>query len=612
MKWRLPIFTLALAAGWAQNVIPTGVNATSHNLSANGTGPVKSTDTRSCVFCHISHNGYSVTGYLWTQKTSTAPYTAYSSPTMQAAPADPGAGPSKLCLSCHDGTIAVGATVALGNVPMSGSMSAAAITGQDFGRHHPVRIRPVNDGQLNVGLFQTPPVSGDPAVRLRQGLIECVTCHEPHAENRDSARQRFLVRSNQSGAICLACHDPSRPAPSQINGWTGSAHQAATNTTAGTYYGAVNSNACYSCHLPHSPVVSKPLMRAVEESSCVPCHAGSGTSPTLLSVMSTFNKAYAHPTTTISGSHAPGENAFPLNISRHAECPDCHNSHASQRPGAVVSAPVVQPALIGATGVDAATGATAKRPAANEYEICFKCHANSSNKPQAGAGYSAYGRTARRVTDTTSTDPFNKRLEFNSSVARHNVTFPRQRTGTQVPSLRAAMLTIGGGTGRSLAAGTYIYCGDCHNNDQARNSGGAEASGAHGSAWPHLLERRYDLEPPPATAGGSTAGVAYTAGISGSAALCYKCHDLDSSILQDRSFKEHNKHISGERTSCSTCHDAHGIDGGNATNNFSMVNFDRTIVGPSSSGILRFERTGTFAGRCYLTCHGQNHNPISY
>ena len=180
-----------------------------------------------------------------------------------------------------------------------------------------------------------------------------------------------------------------------------------------------------------------------------------------------------------------------------------------------------------------------------------------------------------------------------------------------MPSLRATIIRLNGSSGRSLGSG-YIYCTDCHNNPQARTDGGTQAAGVHGSSYAHILERRYDYEQPPAAPGGNTAGVSYQAGLTGSYALCYKCHDLDGSILQDRSFRQHNKHISGERTSCGTCHDAHGIGGSVSGSAARLVNFDARIVGPSSSGALRFERTGANQGRCYLTCHGKNHNPISY
>jgi hypothetical protein len=40
--------------------------------------------------------------------------------------------------------------------------------------------------------------------------------------------------------------------------------------------------------------------------------------------------------------------------------------------------------------------------------------------------------------------------------------------------------------------------------------------------------------------------------------------------------------------------------------------FDKRFVTPSSGGLLRFDDQGTRKGRCYLTCHGKNHNPLSY
>jgi hypothetical protein len=65
-------------------------------------------------------------------------------------------------------------------------------------------------------------------------------------------------------------------------------------------------------------------------------------------------------------------------------------------------------------------------------------------------------------------------------------------------------------------------------------------------------------------------------------------------------------------------HDLHGtcpvqvLTQGNSTNNAHLVNFDTRFVTPSSGGILRYDSQGANKGRCYLTCHGQNHNPESY
>jgi hypothetical protein len=70
----------------------------------------------------------------------------------------------------------------------------------------------------------------------------------------------------------------------------------------------------------------------------------------------------------------------------------------------------------------------------------------------------------------------------------------------------------------------------------------------------------------------------------------------------------------GVNASCNTCHDAHGISltQGNSVNNSKLINFNTQVVSPNSSGILRYESAGTFSGRCYLRCHGQDHNPKCY
>ena len=105
-----------------------------------------------------------------------------------------------------------------------------------------------------------------------------------------------------------------------------------------------------------------------------------------------------------SSPHDPAE-ALPVSTSRHSECSDCHDSHAAQATTTLSSADVQQ-SLAGVSGINAA-GSTVN-PANYQYEICFKCHADSSNKPQSAA-YGMYGRQSVRV--TWSTDPYNVRLD---------------------------------------------------------------------------------------------------------------------------------------------------------------------------------------------------------
>ena len=86
-----------------------------HNLSLSGPGLIKSsTEDRVCIFCHTPHNANPLTP-LWNKKIDPAHYTSYdmySSSTMKSTKSAIGpTGPSRLCLSCHDGTIALGSVL---------------------------------------------------------------------------------------------------------------------------------------------------------------------------------------------------------------------------------------------------------------------------------------------------------------------------------------------------------------------------------------------------------------------------------------------------------------------------------------------------------------------
>lgn len=587
-----------------------------HNLSVTGPGPVTSSEQDTCIFCHTPHTSYVDVKPLWNHELSTQTYNTYTSSTYDAGAATPSAGVSKLCLSCHDGTVALGQTVLKGLIPTTGSMRPEAVLGTNLTNDHPIGFQPVDDGQLVLSLFQNPPSSGDPTVKLPSGRVECTSCHDPHSQALDAAAQDFLVRSNNAGAVCLACHDPNRAQPNVLNGWLVGAHSTATNTVPTTSsfgpYGSVNANACGNCHRLHNTGAASAarLLRAAEEGTCNLCHAGANASPPLRNVMGEFAKTYSHPTTTLSGLHDPAENAFPLNANRHGECPDCHNPHAASATGGAASPPGLQAALLGTSGYN---GGSPLRPATNEYEVCFKCHADSTNKPQATPGYSAYGRTPRRQTDNLVPDPYNTRLEFSSTVTRHNVSSPRGGPGSTntVPSLRPAIRYPNGATGRSLAIGTYIYCTDCHNDDAARTFGGTAPNGPHGSTNEHLLVRPHPMNTPPAVPGDTMGEVVWVSGPV-TYPLCNMCHYIDkaentNALLNDRTFR-HDAHIRGGNLSCDNCHDPHGVQGGNPTNNPSLINWDLATVGPNSANEgPRLDRSGVYRGRCFLRCHAKDH-----
>jgi len=610
-RWAVAmVLALTPLAVYAQGTI----EGSRHDLSVRGPGPVKATSEKQvCLFCHATHIQDAESPHpLWNQQLSlVTTYTPYTSSTYRQKNNQVSTR-SKLCLSCHDGTVAIGQTFASGKIAVLGTLPAADDLGTDLSKSHPFgfTMPAVDDGEIRLSLAALPPQTSDPAVKLFDNKIECVTCHDPHKPDLDTAVQ-FMVRSNTKSALCMACHDTSR---GWLDGWSAGQHATAANdvtSNAQLPYSTVAVNACESCHSSHDGSgTGARLLRDGEDNTCAKCHGiNANVSPPLPNVIAEFSLTYAHPVSVAGPSlHDPAE-SLPVNNSRHSVCADCHNPHAAQATS-TISPPVVQQSLVGVTGISSAGGIVS--PAHNQYEICFKCHADSSNKPQSPA-YSMYGREPVRA--TWSTDPYNVRLAFNSPVARHNVSQPA-RPGIS-PSLRTNMLDLGGNpTGRSLVASAYLYCTDCHNNDADRASGGAAPNGPHGSKWTHVLERQYQENAlPPQGPGAIFANIAYAPGVNSPYALCDKCHDLDRKLNlmgtgQDIVFGKHRNHVVNDGASCSVCHDAHGVQGGTAINNRHLVNFDVQIVAPYG----RNPKPSMDAARrqCYLTCHGVAHNGTRY
>jgi mono/diheme cytochrome c family protein len=295
-----------------------------------------------------------------------------------------------------------------------------------------------------------------------------------------------------------------------------------------------------------------------EEANCLNCHDGNVASK---NIKAQLTKSYLHDVYSYNLTHDPIEPA--LSSTMHVECVDCHNPHASKNLAA--SAPLANGFITGVKGVNQ-TGNPVD-PIQYGYELCYRCHADSPNKPSS--------RTLRQIEQN------NVRLEFdNTAASYHPVVGPGKNPDS--PSL----------IGPTYTEASVIYCTDCH----ASNGAGSPA-GPHGSIYPSILKYRYDKADN--TAESLTA---YE--------LCYNCHNR-TSILDDDSFGEHDKHIRDIGAPCNTCHDPHGISNaqGNETNNSHLINFDLSIVSPTGSGNLRFVDTGTNSGYCLLRCHGVPHSP---
>lgn len=541
------------------------ITSTKHNLSVSGPGAIRSTtETQICIFCHAPHNS-TPSAPLWNRRDPGSNYLPYSSSTAVATAGQPN-GASLACLSCHDGTIALGDLVSRSTaVPMAGGVtslpSGQANLGTDLSDDHPVSFAYTSTLPAQHGGELVDPATLVGKVRLdTSGRMQCTACHDPH----DNTNGKFLVMANTASALCASCHLKS--------GWNTSSHRLSSATwngsgtnpwphTSGT---TVAANACENCHRPHSAGGRKWLLnQQAEENNCYSCHNGNVASKNIQAEFT--GKPSIHPVTLNTGVHDAAESAVVQ--TRHVECADCHNSHATNS-----STGTLPGSLAGVRGVT--ISGTAVKQISAEYQLCFRCHADSPGKPAP--------RTPRQIAQT------NTRLEFDTiNPSYHPVAGPGKNAN--VPSLLSPW-----------TVNSIMKCSDCHNNNAGPAAGGTGPKGTHGSVWTPLLERQYvttDL----------------TSESAANYALCYKCHNRNNFLQDGGPFSDHKKHVVEERTPCNVCHDPHGVSAtqGNSTNNSKLINFDTSVVKPAG-GVLKFISTGTNHGSCTLVCHGAIHNNWTY
>ena len=529
-----------------------------HNLSASGPGTIKAAnESEVCIFCHTPHGGTS-DAPLWNRNSSGAVYTPYASSTAKATFGQP-TGASKLCLSCHDGTMALGMVRSRDNsIGFSGGVttmpSGRGNLTTDLSDDHPVSFR--YDASLAAANGELRnPASLPAAIRLdANGELQCSSCHDPH----DNQFGKFLVMNNTASALCISCHDKDQ--------WIDASHRVSTATWNGsapdpwshTDETTVAANACENCHKPHAAGTPMALLNfTTEEANCFSCHNGHVADG---NVEADFAKVSVHPVSLTTGVHDPTEDL--IHAPRHVECVDCHNPHAANEDAA--TAPAASGALNNLAGID--QNGAAVEPLQFQYELCFRCHADSNNKGPA---------MVNRVDPETNT-----RLEFDPGNASYHPVVAAGQNGN-VPSLKAG-----------YTEGSQIYCTDCHASDSGSKAGGSGPDGPHGSIFAPLIERQLIM-----TNGSAENANTY--------ALCYKCHD-QSSILSDESFRFHRRHVRGVRSSCMTCHDPHG-----SADHSNLINFNPDYVSPVN-GVIEFVDTGLFSGNCTLTCHGMIHNQLGY
>lgn len=537
------------------------IKASKHDLSVSGTGDLKVTNMNNiCIFCHTSHSSVTSSNKpLWNRKEEAPVYSVYKSTTLVSKIDQPD-GASKLCLSCHDGNIALGQidrgpkelmflNSSDGRIPRGRKSNL----GENITDDHPISF---NSSLVVSSSIEYKHPSIDDEVKYdKKGKIQCTSCHNVH----DNVFGKFLVKDNRRAMICKSCHIPE--------GYSGiSTHDISTASWMGTgqnpwphtSYNSVGDNSCANCHRSHNAKGSERLLSSMaDDLVCLICHNGKVGG----NIRGEIEKPFAHNVGLYNNIHEPNEDV--LLSPFHVQCVDCHNPHkVSQKKS---SAPFVNGSLEGVKGINI-VGAVIPR-AQFEYEVCFKCH-----------GQEKYNNPVVARMDKN----LNVRIAFSpNNTSYHNVT--SQKTTSNTFSLKTGWDN-----------NSWIYCTDCHNSNNARKNGGSAPNGPHGSSYEHLLESRYLV----------STSMPYQ---QSNYDLCWKCHRPEIVMGENFStFKYHKKHVDEQNTPCSVCHDPHG-----SRQNVGLINFDTSAVFPNLNGELKFEVIGN-KGYCFLQCHGEDHSPEDY
>ena len=231
MMTGLAVLTLGstLAFGGAGN--GSGIVGSKHDMNVLKDANVKvDTQGRVCAFCHTPHHKLESTALdynpLWSHEINDDPVlktygTVTFDSTSQMA-TDPLTGPSRLCMSCHDGSIAVDQ-----HYGIAGTATKASLLGDDFGQiavyknsdlsnDHPIGfdLEGINGRDAGIRANLLAPNNStlnDKAITVlgfkdaAKSIMTCASCHDVH--NKDNKDTAFLYEKQMGSAFCLMCHD---------------------------------------------------------------------------------------------------------------------------------------------------------------------------------------------------------------------------------------------------------------------------------------------------------------------------------------------------------------------------------------------------------------------
>ncbi len=183
------------------------ITGSDHDFSTenwNNTGEI-------CIVCHTPHNADITVpdAPLWNHEVTQANFTLYDSPSFEgSATIGQPSGASKLCLSCHDGTVAMDN---FGGRTNGGDfMTGSDLIGTDLSNDHPISFTydaalATSDGGLYDPTTTNSGVGGTIDTDfLLNGQLQCSSCHDVH---NGAGLDDLLRVTNAGSALCLTCHD---------------------------------------------------------------------------------------------------------------------------------------------------------------------------------------------------------------------------------------------------------------------------------------------------------------------------------------------------------------------------------------------------------------------
>jgi len=616
----LLVFALSLLGLGAPRALAT-VAATKHNFSVFSSAAVKTvTTTKICVFCHAPHNA-NPSGPLWNRADSGATYNIYQSDTVVATMGQP-TGSSKLCLSCHDGTIAIGSILNLTGVtgpttlPVTGpgvtagklTSASTAFIGTDLRDDHPLSFDYALSYPANVEI--KPSTSLPAEVKLdKNNMVQCTSCHDPHGTIYPS----FMVTSLENGVLCEACHDKRywNTNPSVHRDSVATWNQSGENPyhldmgSAGFTDDTPQIQSCLACHRGHGGMAGKSLLKGTnplsgliedEEWTCLNCHNGNVASKDIDSMFIRLSK---HDVKGVSGAHIPSrgfsgdpvrETATNLGTNRHAECVDCHNPHGAEAGNHTIgglNGNIIAPNLLGSWGVKPTTWPlsgpaliyqvvdfTSTTPGGDNLEgyLCLKCHsyyAYGIMPPDVPSG-NADGSIVR---ESDPTEDFNINNEGfhpvfglgkNRPLPTANPNWPANGLGLTNTFTYIDFSGVGTRTGFfNVTHESTMTCTDCHGPDSASDPQGPHASN---NKWVLRNNER---------------------GVGSIQNFCYNCHRRD--VYGDEGYVGPNANFSRV---------PHPVDGLGVNSPFYQT------------GVGLGNDSNRFGNLC-LTCHGGSYDTVN-